>query len=180
MSIATTTAVRPSVSRQTSTRKANGKATSLCLRFTGPVSRSLTAIFRPSGRGNSHPSLGAPGQSAHGLEYGHDGVPHLLRHRPLIAITGAANQPLINVNPDFETVADVTSRLEHDLAGMFDLFGITFFKENSIVDQHARDDPGVAQLHRRPSQHFCAAALELKIAERALVWTGRDVERPAV
>src|SRR5262249_9709401 len=104
----------------------------------------------------------------------------LLCHRPLIAITGATNQHLIDVNPDLETVTNITSRLEHDLSGVLDLLTIGFLQQDPVVDQHARDNPRITQLDRRPPQHFRTTTLQLEIAKRALVRTGREVQWPAM
>src|SRR5262249_40339420 len=50
----------------------------------------------------------------------HDRVPHLLCHRPLVAIASAVLQHLVGIDADLEAVADIAARGTHDLLGVLD------------------------------------------------------------
>ena len=93
----------------------------------------------------------------------HDGRPHLLCHRALVLVAGAVLQPLINVNSDFEAVADVSPGRAHNIHGLCNLLLVLQFEQNAVMHQHVRDEARLAQAPCCQSQHFRTATLHWKV-----------------
>src|SRR5262249_57911358 len=67
-------------------------------------------------------------QGPHGVEHAHDRCPHLPGKRALVRIARTAFEPLVNVDADFQAVADVLAGLAHDLNRLLDLLVVLCLK----------------------------------------------------
>jgi hypothetical protein len=80
-----------------------------------------------------------------------------------------ANQCLVRIHPDIQATTDITTGLAHDLFCRLDLLPVVHLQQDRIMDQHNRDDPGIAQTHGGQPQHFGAVTLHREIEQGARV-----------
>src|SRR5262249_51425791 len=82
-----------------------------------------------------------------GFQGAHDRVPHLLCHRPLVAIASGVLQHLVGIDADLEAVAAIAAGSAHDLLRALDTLSARFLQQNSVVDEHVWYDAGFTQPH---------------------------------